>query len=301
MILVVGSTGHLGGEVTRRLVGRGHAVRALVRPGADAAALDALEQAGVQLARGDLKDVASLAHACAGVHTVISTANATRSRREGDSIETVDGRGQQDLVDAAAAAGVEHFILVSVAGSTGDEDPLSRAKRAVEQKLQRSGLHYTILRPNTFMEVWLSPALGFDYIGGNVKLFGSGERPISYISADDVAEYVVRSVANPAVANRTFELGGPESLPPLAIVKTFERLAGRAFNVQHVPEEALVAQRDAAPDSLARTFASLMLCCARGFESPAEPARSLYGMNLRTVEQYAAAVLAPLARQARTP
>lgn len=298
MILVVGSTGHLGGEIARRLAARGYGVRGLVRTGAEPAALDALVQAGVQLVVGDLKEPASLAEACRGVHTVISTANTVRSRREGDSIESVDGQGQQDLVDAAAAAGVQHFVLVSVAGATGDADPLSQAKRAVERRLQQSGMSYTILRPSTFMEVWLSPATGFDYVGGTITVFGTGERPINYISSDDVAEYAVRSVANPDAVNRVFELGGPDVLTPREAVAIFERAMGRTFAVQHVPEAALEAQRAAATDSLARTFAGLMLACARGFDTPAEPARSIYGVQLRTVEQYAAGVAASLQQSA---
>src|SRR5262245_66239391 len=62
---------------------------------------------------GYLKDRRSLDAACRGVTAVISTASSTLSRQEGDSIESVDRQGQVNLVDAAEAVGVKHFVLIS--------------------------------------------------------------------------------------------------------------------------------------------------------------------------------------------
>ncbi len=59
------------------------------------------------------------------------------SRQEGDSIESVDRQGQLALIDAAAAAGVKRFILVSFP-SVEVDFPLQSAKRAVEERLRRS-------------------------------------------------------------------------------------------------------------------------------------------------------------------
>ena len=76
-------------------------MRALTRPTADANKRAALVALGVETVTGDLKDAASLARACDGIEAVISTASATLSRQEGDSIETVDRQGQLALIDAA--------------------------------------------------------------------------------------------------------------------------------------------------------------------------------------------------------
>lgn len=103
MILVVGGTGTLGGEICHRLRRRGLAVRALVRQTASSARLKALHDAGVNLCWGDLKDAGSLREACNGAEVMISTASSTFSRQGGDSIETVGRRGQLSLIAAARA------------------------------------------------------------------------------------------------------------------------------------------------------------------------------------------------------
>src|SRR6185295_4203268 len=98
-------------------------------------------------------------------------------------------------------AGVKHFIFVSFAPVSVDFE-LQRAKRAVESDLRTSGMTFTIIQPVNFMEVWLSPALGFDPLGGKVRIFGSGEQPVSWVSLQDVARVCAQSVDNPRVANQ---------------------------------------------------------------------------------------------------
>ena len=86
---------------------------------------------------------------------------------------------------------------------------------------------YTILQPTFFMEVWLSPALGFDAAQGTAQVYGSGQHKISWISFQDVAEFAIASLDNPAARNAVIELGGPEALSPLEVVKVFEKQSGR--------------------------------------------------------------------------
>ena len=160
MNLVVGATGLLGGEIGRQLVTEGKPVRALARSTSDPARVGALQRLGIDLVQGDLKDRASLDAACQGATAVFSTASSTLTRQPGDTIQTVDREGQLNLVDAAKAAGVEHFVFISFRHNPDLWCPLEDAKRAVEQRLKASGLTYTILQASYFMEIWLSPALG---------------------------------------------------------------------------------------------------------------------------------------------
>lgn len=102
MILVCGATGDLGGRIARLLVSEGRRVRALVRPATDATGL---EDDGIQVIRGDLRDPASLDAAMAGVDTVITTANAIGRLLAGAkdlTIAAVDGEGNKHLIRAAA-------------------------------------------------------------------------------------------------------------------------------------------------------------------------------------------------------
>ena len=294
MHLVVGATGLVGSEICRLLSVENKPVRALVRSTSDPAKVDALKRIGAEIVIGDLKDTASLEAACTGCTTVISTASSTLSRQEGDTIMSVDRDGQKNLVDAAKVAGVDQFIFVSFrTGSNLDlEYPLKVAKRAVEQHLINSGLAYTILQASYFMEVWLSPALGFDYASATAKIYGDGQNPLSWISFADVARVAVACVDNALARNSTIELGGPEALSPLEVVEVFEDVKGQSFTVNHVPEEALNGQKAAAPDDLQETFAALMLQYADGDSMPLAEIVKQAHLELCSVRDYAMRVAA---------
>jgi uncharacterized protein YbjT (DUF2867 family) len=286
MILVAGATGLLGGEICRLLAQRGHPVRALVRGTSNPERVARLQSIGAEQVRGDLKDRSSLDAACRGASAVISTASSTVTRQEGDSIESVDRQGQLSLIDAARAAGVKQFILVSFP-SVDTDFPLQTAKRDVEERLRKSGMSYTILRPTFFTEVWLSPALGFDALNGKAQIYGGGQNKISWISFQDVAQFAVSALDNPRTRNAVVELGGPEALSPLEVVRLAEQVTRKRFDVQHVPEEALRAQYSSATDPLQQSFAALMLLYAHGTTIdmtgtlPAFP-----GQHLRSVRDY---------------
>ena len=262
--LLVGATGLLGLDICRWLTDANHEVRALVRPTADPGKRTALEALGVELVEGDLKDSDSLARACAGVRAVISTASSTLSRQGGDSIETVDHQGQLALIETAQRAGVDHFVFVSFRENPNIQFPLTVAKRAVEGALKSSGMAFTILQASYFMEVWLTPALGFDAANGTVRLYGDGSRPISWISYQDVARAAAAAVSQPAARNMVVELGGPQALSPREVVRMFEAAGAGEIATEVVPEVALAAQLDAATDSLQKSFAGLMLQYAAG-------------------------------------
>src|SRR6185503_1266412 len=106
MDLIVGATGMVGGEVCRLLTEQGRTVRALVRNSSNPERVERLKKMGAEIVRGDLKDKASIAEACRGADTVVSTASSTISRQEGDSLDSVDRQGQLDLIEAAEKAGV---------------------------------------------------------------------------------------------------------------------------------------------------------------------------------------------------
>ena len=290
MILVVGATGFVGQRVVRKLASQGKQLRALVRPEADASKMAALGP-DIAMVRGDLKDPATVKDACDGTDVVITTASATISRGAGDSIDTVDRAGQLGLVDAARAAGVTHFIYLSFSGNINTPSPLHDAKRAVEERLKASGMKYTIVRPSIFMEVWLSPHAGFDPVGGQVRIYGSGDQPVSVISAADVAEYLAACVDNPAAMNQVIELGGPEALSYNAIVSLFERVLGRDVKRQYVLEAALQQQLAAAQDPLQHTLTALALGVARGDAIDNRNALGKVRINLTPVSDYVARVV----------
>jgi uncharacterized protein YbjT (DUF2867 family) len=288
MYLVVGATGLVGNRVAIELAKSGERVRALIRRSEDDARVGALRAAGVEIAKGDLKDLPSVAAACRGALVVVTTASSTLSQEPGDSIETVDRVGQLGLVDAARAAGAQRFVFLSFSGNIDLDFPVRNAKREVEARVRGSGMEYTVLRPTLFMEVWLSPMLGFDSAAGQARIYGEGRSPISWISLQDVVRYVVAAAGgHEAGRNAVVELGGPEAVAPLDVVRTFERATGRSFHVEHVPEEALRAQFDAATDPMQKSFAAFMLGYAAGDAIPMADTARRFGIPGMSVDDFA--------------
>src|SRR5262245_58270706 len=164
-VLVVGATGVLGMEVCRQLAATGKKVKGLVRTSSQKEKINVLQEVGVETVTGDMKDLQSLYQAFQNVNAIISTATSTISHQEGDSIETVDLAGQLNVAEAASSAGVQHVVFISFPPypPTTPEFPLQSAKQAVENRLKSKNFTYTILQPTYFMDVWLGPALGFDY------------------------------------------------------------------------------------------------------------------------------------------
>jgi len=286
MNLIAGATGMLGSEICRLLREQGKAVRALVRSTSNPETLTCLRNSGAEIVQGDLKDPASLEAACRGATAVISTASSTISRQSGDSIDSVDRQGQLNLIEAAEKAGVKQFILVSFP-RIDISFPLQSAKRAVEERLQRSRMTYTILQPTCFMEVWLGPALGFDPAHGTAQIYGAGRNKVSWISFQDVAQFAVAALGNDRASKTVIKLGGPDALSPLEVVQIAERLTGKTVTVQHVPEDALRAQLGAATDPLQQSFAALMLYYALGDAVDMKTALQVLPVShLKSVREY---------------
>jgi uncharacterized protein YbjT (DUF2867 family) len=289
MILVVGATGMLGSQVCRRLADRVVPFRALVRPSSDPAKVHALREMGAEIVTGDLRDPDGLEPAIAGAHQLICTVSSMPfSYVPGENdIATTDHDGLKALIDAASAAGVDRFTYTSFSGGIDLDFPLARAKRATEAALITSGMDWTILRPSFFMDVWLTPAVGFDPANGTATIYGTGAEPISWIAIKDVAELAVRTTLDPEGAHCILELGGPDALTPLQVVRLYEARTGRTFSVTHIPDEALAAQQHAQSDGMQQSFVALMRCYAKG--DPIDMGRTLrtFPVVLTSVAEHA--------------
>lgn len=284
MILVVGATGLVGGRAARILLEQGQRVRALVRGGAARAEGAALLDAGAEVVDGDLTRPDTLGPFCAGIRTVVFTATAMPLGKD-DGIRRVDLEGALALIRAAKSAGVIRFVYTSYSGTLATPSPLSHAKRTCEQALRDSGMTAIILRPTGFMEIWLSPTVGFDPVGGHVRIYGTGEKPFSYISALDVAEFAAVA-ATRSDPGETLEMGGPEPLSLREVVRRYEKARGVALALDPVPVAALEEGYRAATDPTQNAFAALMLDYAAGdaIGVSVENAER-YGVKLRRVEE----------------
>ena len=125
-------------------------VRALVRPGSDATRV---EQAGAEIARGDMMDLPSLQQAMDGADAVISTAAGYTRHSKGDTDE-IDTIGNHNLAAAASNAGVRRFVLTSIL--TCDQTPHVPHfwhKKVAEDRLEQHGVPFVSLRPGAFLDM----------------------------------------------------------------------------------------------------------------------------------------------------
>jgi len=232
MILIAGGTGTLGTQVVRRLRAHALPVRVLTRDPPRAAHIAG---DGVTIVTGDVGDPSAVQRAVTGARTVISAMHGFAGP-QATSPEAVDWRGNVNLINAAAAAGVEHCILISIQGIRANHPiGLFQMKHRAEEALRSSGLAWTIFRPTAFMELWAS-LVGKPLIStGKTTIFGRGKNPINFVSAHDVARFVEMAVLDPAMRGQTIDIGGPENLTFLQVAEIFQRETGRTGVPKHVP------------------------------------------------------------------
>ncbi len=234
-ILVTGATGFVGPKIVHALRTRDRAVRALVRRPESAAHLRAL---GVEVVTGDITDAQSLYAAAAGCSQVIHLVALIQGSAE--DFQRVMTQGTKDLVAAAQEAGVGRFVLMSALGTTAAANavPYYAAKWAEERAVIESGLEHVIFRPSfifgrdggalsTFMkQVRYSPV---------VTVIGPGLQRSQPIWVDDVAEHFALATERTDVANRTFELGGPDTVDWNELYSTIAQVLGKRRRLAHLP------------------------------------------------------------------
>jgi uncharacterized protein YbjT (DUF2867 family) len=230
MILIAGGSGRLGTLLVDRLLARGEKVRILSRVAQPAAA----RRTNVEVVVGDVRRPADLDRAAAGARTVISAMSAFGMK--GVTPRAVDRDGNANLIAACERQGVAHFILVSVRGASPTHPiELSRMKYEAEQRLMRSSLSWTIVRPSPFMETF-QQVLGAPLLAkGKTAVFGRARNPVNFVSAHDVAWCVERASTDVALRGTAVDVGGPENLTLLDFVASFAAATGAHGPVKHIP------------------------------------------------------------------
>ncbi|MBL7500388.1 NAD(P)H-binding protein [Frankia sp. CNm7] len=221
MILVTGATGTVGREVLRLLVARGAAVRAMTRNPANVPG-----SLGVDIARADFDDSASLRAAVAGAERVfLLTAPASPATHHDVA-----------LLDAAVAAGVSRVVKLSAIG-TGETDAHGREvgawHRRAEEAVRASPMAWTVLRPSSFASNtlhWAAPIRSGNPIP---NLTGDGRQGV--IDPRDVAAVAVEALTCSAHTGQTYTLTGPELLAVPDQAAQLQRLLGTAVTTVDMP------------------------------------------------------------------
>lgn len=225
MILVTGATGRIGRFLVPELVRSGAWVRALVRNPDRAASLDP----GCEIAIGDLDVPASLGPVFAGVQRVFLLCKESTRLPDQES----------NALLAARRAGVAHVVKLSAWGADQAEFPLDIVQRHAqgEAMLRASGMAYTMLRPNYFMQN-LAAHRQQILQHGHLRA-AMGNAPISMIDARDIAAVAARVLLEHGHAGRAYDLTGPAALGFGDVAKVLSRALRRPILYQDIaPEHA---------------------------------------------------------------
>jgi uncharacterized protein YbjT (DUF2867 family) len=209
LILVTGASGNVGSALLGELRDAGHAVRGAYHS-QQLAALAA--EAGLNAVTIDLSEPDTLPPALDGADAVFLLA------------ATGPGQSRQELnlIGAAKAAGVQRVVKLSVWRADERLTPIARMHRTGEEALESSGLSWTFLRPNFYMQNFLR------LMGRSIRETRSFSPPacsaaIGFVDARDVARAAGRVLVTAGHHGRVYREGGAER-----VTNTVRDLTGNA-------------------------------------------------------------------------
>ncbi|MEO0428726.1 MAG: NAD(P)H-binding protein [Pseudomonadota bacterium] len=241
-VLVLGATGTIGQATVAALVARGHDVACLVRPRAgpggrlEGAAI-AERLPGADLRFGNVADAGSLARdGFRGERfDAVVSCLASRTGVPADAW-AIDHRAHLLALEAAKAAGVSHFVLLSAICVQKPLLAFQHAKLAFEEALMASGLRYSIVRPTAYFKS-LSGQVERVRQGRPFLVFGDGKlTACKPISDADLADFIAGCLERPERWDRILPIGGPgPAITPLDQAAMLSRLLGQRVSTRRVP------------------------------------------------------------------
>jgi len=224
MILITGITGTVGSSVMEAVRKMGQPFRAMVRDEVDARKAPA----GTSTVVADFADRESLHRALAGMDTVFLVCSPIP--------QLVELEG--NAIDVCKEQGVRHVVLNSALGAGDYPKSFPSWHRKVEDKLKATGLGYTILRPNSFMQNIV--AYNAPSIRAQRAFYAAmGDAKLSFIDVRDVGAVAALPLLAPeAHAGKTYELNGPEAVSYDEVAQRIARIVSRAVQFVDIPEDA---------------------------------------------------------------
>jgi uncharacterized protein YbjT (DUF2867 family) len=272
-VILVTTAGKVGAETARLLAQRGEPVRVLVR---DPGKATALAQAGAEVAQGDLEVPATIDAAMKGVSTVVLVSPAIPAQ-------------ELNVVASAVRAGAGHVVKITSKASADSPIARRRGQAEIENGLIASGLGYTLLRNNAYMQNFLMAAPSI----AKTSSFGSAARDgrVGMIDTRDVAAVAAEIAAAPAPhAGKTYWPTGPEAITFSDAAAALSKVLGRpiTFHPLTVEEQTQAMVDIGLPESLAAMNAQAVALFADGdSDYVTDDVPSILGRPARTFEQFA--------------
>ncbi|MBV9497813.1 MAG: SDR family oxidoreductase [Acidobacteriaceae bacterium] len=217
MILITGASGNVGREVLKQIAQTGAHVRAAFQPSSKAAA-----PAGVEIARVDYNQPDTLKFALKDVDRVFLVGPPTA---ELPPLE-------RKAVDAIAQSEVRHLVKLSAMG--GRQATFPRQHAESEDYILSSGVPYTFLRPNGFMQNIVN--YNAPTISTQNGFYGTeGDGRVSQIDIRDVAAVAVKVLTEDGHAGKAYTLTGPQALNNTEIAQMLSEVLGREIRFVNLP------------------------------------------------------------------
>lgn len=239
LVTVFGGSGFVGAQAVRVLAKRGWRVRVAVRKPHLAGELRPAGDPGqIQLVRCDVSDPAQVAAACAGAHAVVNLIGVLFESGK-RTFQAMHVDAARLIAEQARAAGAARVVQVSALGADADgASAYARTKAAGEAAVRAIHPDAVVLRPSVVFgpgDDFLNRFASMATFAPALPLVGGGRTKFQPVYVGDVAEAIARAVEDPALAGRTFELGGPAILTFEEILRMVLRQTGRRRLLAPVP------------------------------------------------------------------
>jgi nucleoside-diphosphate-sugar epimerase len=279
MILVTGSTGHLGANLVRRLLDEGHEIRVLLRPESDNRSLDALD---VERVHGDLRDAEACRAAVQGCeqihHCAAKVSTLDGDRRHKQEIFECNVLGTRNLLRAALQAGVSRVVVTGSFSAVGHDStrrsdesvpfnpfaptlPYGISKAAVEHeclKAYADGLHVVvatscaILGPHDYKPSRMGRTLR-DFANGKLRLYVSGG--FEFVAARDMVQGHILAMARGRPGQKY--IFSTQFLTVDELMSIYEEMTGRRRPWLRLPGPVMAAAAHVSDFFLTRVFPSM--------------------------------------------
>ncbi len=220
-ILITGATGQLGGMVVKHLlkVNTSHQINVLVR---DENKAIEFKEAGIGIRVGSYQDIKSLAQALQGIDKLLLISSNDFNDRFGQ---------HKNVIDIALEAGVKHIIYTGVSMKNIKESPLKPLLEdhfKTEEYILESGIDYTFLRNNLYLEV-IPMFIGEKVLETGI-FFPAGDGRVAFASREDLAEVAATILNGEGHENKSYPLSASSSYSFQDIASELADIAGKKMN-----------------------------------------------------------------------